>query len=102
MKDARLFFADNDNLLYEICTKNVTGYFWKDKKVDLIEYSEDCKYSDQSNSESVESLQIKKTIIWSLNLLIWPKMYSFLFDGDGGRKNFNKTKVEKNLLQEVI
>ena len=31
-----------------------------------------------------------------------PKMYSFLFDGDGGRKNFNKTKVEKNLLQEVI
>ena len=63
MQDTRLFFADNDNLLYEICTKNVTGYFWKDKKVDLIEYSEDCKYSDQSNSESVESLQIKKTII---------------------------------------
>lgn len=31
-----------------------------------------------------------------------PKMYSFLFDDDGGRKNFNKTKVEKNLLQEII
>ena len=24
-----------------------------------------------------------------------PKMCSFLFDGDGGRKNFNKTKGRK-------
>ena len=27
-----------------------------------------------------------------------PKMFSFLFDDDGGRKTFNKQKVEKNLL----
>ena len=27
-----------------------------------------------------------------------PKMFSFLFDDDGGRKKFKKQKVEKNLL----
>ena len=27
-----------------------------------------------------------------------PKMFNFLFDDDGGRKNFKKQKVQKNLL----
>ena len=44
----KLLFTDSDSLCYEIQTKYVYKYFWKDKK----DYAENSPFSDSNNKKN--------------------------------------------------